>query len=1288
MIKLFYIVLVVLCFSVEAFAQETITRGPYLQQLSNNSIIIRWRTDIAVGSSVKYATSISNLDQEVSSATLTTEHIVKLSGLQAHTRYYYNVGKPGSTSATGTASQTFKTAPTPGLAVNTSFWILGDSGTANADAAAVRDAYKAHAGSNGDADFLIMLGDNAYNSGTDNEYQAAVFDIYPEVLLKTPLWSTLGNHDGYTADSATQSGPYYNIFSLPTSAEAGGVASGTESYYSFDYGNIHFVCLNSYDIDRALDSAMLQWLQSDLAVNDKEWLIAFFHHPPYTKGSHDSDSETRLIEMRENALPLLEAAGVDLVLTGHSHSYERSYLIDGHYDVSSTFTSSMQKNAGDGRPSGNGAYAKHSGQMGGNAGAVYAVAGSSGKISGGSLNHPAMFVSMSVLGSMIIDVQNTTLSAIFLDDLGNTQDSFTIVHQSDSTAPQIQAVSATSISLVSVTFSEPVQELSAETIGNYTILPDINVLAASLSADKKTLTLTTSPLSTNKTYALLVEDVLDISGNPVPDNSYKTFAYKVTATMLFQNGVSPDATYSDYTDTYLSQQNPTTNYNSDTFIAVDGDDPGGSTNDLSALMRWDISSLPSGAVATSASITVRVTNQSGNTYNLYEALKSWNEATATWNTTDGSTTWQSGGAQGALDRNSTSLGGISAGSTGDNTTTLNTDGVALINQWIDTPASNFGFVLADATATNGLDFRSSAHSTANTRPILSITYELGAGAGDTTAPSAPANLINTATGRKTISLAWDVATDNVGVVSYGVFRDDHLVAITTATSITDSGLIPETTYSYKVVAYDSAPNQSPDSNVLPVTTLDADTDKDGVDDDQELLDGTDENDPGSFIERLAANSCTEWNGFLSMYNFLELLNRTNATLPVTLDLYNLSGSKVSSVSLALPANGQWDHPVHDMAGFSADSYGLLCVSHWAAAGSLWGQMVLYRPKGNEFEFAMAIPLSNGIVGEQTAAVNTYNPDSITSNVVANWIQLTNYSTSAVNGTLSFYAQDGSQIAGGQFALSLGAKSRTDIAAHQFAGPFIGSARWTPVSTNSAATIRSVRYIYDNQNWQTSFSGAAPQKGKKGNGQKQYAPVNTTQSTSVAELVNTSDSMITIAIEYFSEAGALLGNSSRNIPARGTEHLVLNPIFGNGVRGVISMDSSSSSSLLASVFQYDFNLSNRLSLFYSLPAREALGTNIYSSFNTYLSHANSLLAVSAVGSDSSPTLTLRSLDGTILLNAASLTLPGQGLLLREINPDVTTDAYGRIELQSSNATQSSWLLRRRNNEYVLPFEVLP
>ena len=112
--------------------------------------------------------------------------------------------------------------------------------------------------------------------------------------------------------------------------------------YSFDYGNIHFVCLESYETDRSTSGAMLTWLEADLQANDKSWLIAFWHHPPYSKGSHDSDTDGRMTDMCQNALPILEQHGVDLVLTGHSHSYERSYLIDGHYGASSTFTEAMK----------------------------------------------------------------------------------------------------------------------------------------------------------------------------------------------------------------------------------------------------------------------------------------------------------------------------------------------------------------------------------------------------------------------------------------------------------------------------------------------------------------------------------------------------------------------------------------------------------------------------------------------------------------------------------------------------------------------------------------------------------------------------------------------------------------------------------------------------------------------------------------------------------------------------------------------------------------------------------
>ena len=124
--------------------------------------------------------------------------------------------------------------------------------------------------------------------------------------------------------------------------ESGGVASGTEHYYSYDFANIHFICLDSMTAGRTTNNAMYLWLTNDLANVTATWTIAYWHHPPYTKGSHDSDYETDLIEMRQVFLPVLEQGGVDLVLAGHSHCYERSYLLDQHYGNSSTFNNSMK----------------------------------------------------------------------------------------------------------------------------------------------------------------------------------------------------------------------------------------------------------------------------------------------------------------------------------------------------------------------------------------------------------------------------------------------------------------------------------------------------------------------------------------------------------------------------------------------------------------------------------------------------------------------------------------------------------------------------------------------------------------------------------------------------------------------------------------------------------------------------------------------------------------------------------------------------------------------------------
>jgi len=407
---------------------------------------VKWRTNIPEDSRVDIGTTLSNLTVSIVDTNITVDHKVTITGLVSETRYFYEVGTTFTNLAGADTNQHFRTAPASGDAEATRVWIIGDSGTANNSARSVRDAYYDHVGTN-DTDVWLMLGDNAYPHGTEDQYQAAVFDMYPSLLRTTPVWPTLGNHDGVTADSATQTGPYYDIFSLPRDGQVGGLASGTEAYYSFDYANIHFVCLDSQETDRTTNGTMMTWMKNDLAATLQEWIIAFWHHPPYSKGSHDSDIEIQLIEMRENALPILEQAGVDMVFAGHSHSYERSYYLNGHYgDTSTLDVATMIIDGGDGRPGGNGAYTRQS-----NTGAVYVVAGSSGLTSGGSLDHLAMFFSLSQLGSVVLDIDGDILDATFIDSAGVAQDSFRIDKTTSSTTTTTSSTSTTSTSTTSST---------------------------------------------------------------------------------------------------------------------------------------------------------------------------------------------------------------------------------------------------------------------------------------------------------------------------------------------------------------------------------------------------------------------------------------------------------------------------------------------------------------------------------------------------------------------------------------------------------------------------------------------------------------------------------------------------------------------------------------------------------------------------------------------------------------------------------------------------------------------
>lgn len=429
----------------EIVVAPTVTRGPYLQVLGTNSVVVRWQTATATDSKVSYGLT-TGYGNSVSNATVSTEHEVSVIGLTQNTKYFYQIGT--TTDNIPSDAQTFfKTALPAGTTTDFTVWATGDFGSGSAGQAAVRDAYSTYAAANlpnGKADFWIWLGDNAYNSGTSGEYDSYVFGIYPNIMKNTPVFPAIGNHDyadvGNSFPPITLPYPtnfeYFSAFTMPQNAELGGVASNTKRYYSYDYGNTHFIVLDSYGVvtnSNAIDAVnnpMYTWLRNDLMANTKKWTVCYFHHPPYSKGTHNSDTEVRMVNMRQYYAPLLEDYHVDLVLSGHSHVYERSYLLNGHYGIENTLTAGMKINNTLGNIS-----PYYTKSLVNGIGTVYAVCGNSGQ--GGIVGtasgypHDALPQSFNTLwGSMILTFKANEIDAKFLTSTGTINDSFKIIKNS------------------------------------------------------------------------------------------------------------------------------------------------------------------------------------------------------------------------------------------------------------------------------------------------------------------------------------------------------------------------------------------------------------------------------------------------------------------------------------------------------------------------------------------------------------------------------------------------------------------------------------------------------------------------------------------------------------------------------------------------------------------------------------------------------------------------------------------------------------------------------------------
>ena len=263
-------------------------------------------------------------------------------------------------------------------------------------------------------DFEVFTGDAVLlgtNQGDWRDFFEASVDDFAvtDFLSRAPLMLTNGNHDDLAVNYVAQ-------FAFPQDVSPGEVAQG-EEWYSFDYGNAHFVVLNDTVADNAvLAGAQADWLRADLAAVDRvrqPWIFVNHHRGFYScHSTHSPDTGLRAAWQ-----PIFDEYAVDLVLTGHNHVYERSVPIRG-LDAGEGVVAAA---GADGEPTYDGA--------GMASGTIYVVAGGAGApLYDVGNDCPTSHLGIASRVGVVIEVDGRTLRYTATDVMtGATLDSFTLI---------------------------------------------------------------------------------------------------------------------------------------------------------------------------------------------------------------------------------------------------------------------------------------------------------------------------------------------------------------------------------------------------------------------------------------------------------------------------------------------------------------------------------------------------------------------------------------------------------------------------------------------------------------------------------------------------------------------------------------------------------------------------------------------------------------------------------------------------------------------------------------------
>ena len=310
----------------------SLVRGPYLQQVTATTARILWATRETGTAEVHYSTAGGGTQVVPAASRLVAasttgfsydyyQHEASLAGLTPGTIYTYNPFVQG-VDVTADADQ-LRTAPSTGTGA-ISFIAFGDSGTNSTQQHQLAAVMAADT-----FDIALHAGDIAYGttSGTGDasytSYQNWFFSVYQSWLGSHSFFPVEGNHDSRPTNN--NGAAYLDLFSLFRNGASPSYPDHAERYYSYDYGPVHFVALDTEFAfqDTTRRAEQLSWLDADLAGTAQPWKVAYFHRSPYSAGGeHGSD-----LAVRSAFGPFFERYGVQLVISAHEHDYERTIPI-------------------------------------------------------------------------------------------------------------------------------------------------------------------------------------------------------------------------------------------------------------------------------------------------------------------------------------------------------------------------------------------------------------------------------------------------------------------------------------------------------------------------------------------------------------------------------------------------------------------------------------------------------------------------------------------------------------------------------------------------------------------------------------------------------------------------------------------------------------------------------------------------------------------------------------------------------------------------------------------------